>query len=797
MAKALLFARGVFGQQNNSMFTTVSPSTQGGAQTTEAAVTSRSPAGTYADLSVHVLTYFGPSNTLTVSLRVNGADSALVVACPAGTTGRFENLSDTVVVSDGDLVALRFRGNGAPYSNTTANAASLTFEATAPGVEVTQACRLAVATSATSRVYFAWAGSFQAFQLAADAQVQQVIRAPGTVDRGRVSVTANTRTLGSTLTLHKNGVDTSVSMAIPAGTTGQFEDLVNSTTVADGDTLCWALDPGGTGSLTMFAVQTRFQGAGNAFDTFASRATGGSNIDDGYAAPFGVFQTGATEVANTTRLNAQATLSNLRAQAGNGVTPCTTTVWINGAPANLTVTWPSGAAGYYEDSTHTDAVDPGDDFTLRCETADLAQAAWVGLTWTVGVPGVEVFPTAGQVEVQGEAPDVVVDEVVSPTAGQVDVVGLAPDVRINFDANPSPGVVEVHGAEPQVFVGINLTPEPGAVEVRGAVPLVVTDAFTAVSQAPQLVLGEGDAAARASQAAQLVMGAVVPDVRATQAVQLALATAVPCITHWCQVWIIRRLDGEVLAFTSLDRSIQFHGLTARSCASLMASATEGAANIGAVANMELAGIIDSDAITEADLWAGAYDGARVEVWLVPWAGTETPRRLAAGWAGKVSQGERGFTMEVLGPGARLEQQAITEPFTPGCRWVFGDGRCPVDVDALKVAGVITTPVNRRRFTAAALAGPPANPFTQGRVEFLTGANAGFRSETKDFDPDTGTFTLWLPTPQPMAPGDTFEAFPGCDKTKPTCQDYGAFDSFGGFPDIPGADSLTETPDAKY
>lgn len=286
------------------------------------------------------------------------------------------------------------------------------------------------------------------------------------------------------------------------------------------------------------------------------------------------------------------------------------------------------------------------------------------------------------------------------------------------------------------------------------------------------------------------------NIEVSQAGALVVYDYVPCATTWCQVWIIYRLDGEVLAYTSLDEDITFMGYDAKHCGSLNPTATEGAADLDSVGNYELTGIISDDGISEHDLWAGAYDGAYVEAWLVDWSGEDTPRRLAAGTAGKVSQGDS-FTMEVLGMGGKLQQQAVIPVATAKCRWQFGKGQCPVNVAAITQTAPVTYVGNRRVVKAAALVGYVAHPFVGGLVTALTGDNAGFQSEIKTFNAADGTFVMWVPAPYPWQVGDSLAFAPGCDQLVATCKSYGAFADFGGYPDVPGDDAMNESPDAVY
>lgn len=327
------------------------------------------------------------------------------------------------------------------------------------------------------------------------------------------------------------------------------------------------------------------------------------------------------------------------------------------------------------------------------------------------------------------------------------------------------------------------------------------------TQVPLLALLKVLVESYATQAPLLALTKVGVALEITQTPMLVLASAVPCISRWCQCWAFTRLDGVQYSFTSHDEPVTFRGRTFKPCASLNPSATEGATDIAAIGNMELSGIISDDGITEFDLFSGKFDGCRVEVWEVSWdGGTEAPPiRLAAGKVGTVSQGRDGFRAEVLGLGAQMQQQAVTQVVTPACRFVFGDSRCTKSLGPLTVSGAVTgvSITSRKRIfadLALAVASPPypGDYFVRGVVTFTTGANAGLKSEVKDFDPATGTLVLWQEMIEDIAPGDAFTVTPGCNLSKAMCKDrWSNYINFGGFPDVPGDDAASETPDAKY
>ncbi len=327
------------------------------------------------------------------------------------------------------------------------------------------------------------------------------------------------------------------------------------------------------------------------------------------------------------------------------------------------------------------------------------------------------------------------------------------------------------------------------------------------TQIVALVMGKPSAPLRATQYAALPLVEFHADTPITQMSALVLADYIPCTTQWAQTWTITRTDGQVFAFTSLDRPLTFRGVVHSPCNSLSATATEQSTTIGANGNMELLGIISDAGISEQELYNGLFDFAAFEIWMVPWLNHsgETPFRLMAGTTGTMSHGTEGFSFEVLTASANLRQRGLMENFTASCRYGFGstlDSRCPVNLAAITVAGSATSTAvpaasntATRRILIDSSRAEAAGHFDLGIVTFTGGANAGASSEIKRFE--GGVFVLWSPLLYPIEVGDTYTATPGCNKSP---ADHMRFNpdmiDYGGFPVVPGSDAINQFPDAK-
>ncbi|MEG0818335.1 MAG: DUF2163 domain-containing protein [Brevundimonas sp.] len=320
-----------------------------------------------------------------------------------------------------------------------------------------------------------------------------------------------------------------------------------------------------------------------------------------------------------------------------------------------------------------------------------------------------------------------------------------------------------------------------------------------ISQAVALILQAPVVPSHLTQAVALVSEPGIRPARITQAPALVLVQAESCSTTRAQIWTIRRRDGVVFSFTSHDQPIRRFGRTYTPCRSLDPSASENASTLGSVGNIELTGIIDDASISEADLYGGKFDDAFVTVDLVDWSDRAADAiRIASGWTGELSQGDEGFSMEVLGAGSRLDQQALVQMIAPGCRWIFGSPQCGKDKEALKMTGTVTTAKSRGALVAVLSNDGAGRQWENGTVRFTSGANAGQSVEIKTVDFGTGAVVLWAAPAFIPAPGDAFDMLPGCDLAKTGgCTLYANVINFGGFSDVPGQDSLLETPDAKF
>lgn len=285
-----------------------------------------------------------------------------------------------------------------------------------------------------------------------------------------------------------------------------------------------------------------------------------------------------------------------------------------------------------------------------------------------------------------------------------------------------------------------------------------------------------------------------------------LAYIGPCSTRRCQVWKITRKDGTVFAYTSHDEPVTWVGVEYLPCKSLAASAAESASELNSVGTVELTGMLDDEAISQEDIYAGLFDDAVVDIWMIPWDGQPddgAPFRIGGGNIGKLTRQEHAFTSEVLGPAARLQQASLVSFYTPGCDWDFGvlrsDGiGCPVHAESLKLAAVPVTGQKARTLVFFDVASPGGTTiWNGGKVRWLTGRNAGVICQVDTVDFSAQALSLWDIAPYPPLAGDTFDLIPGCPKTVAACKTYGVYISFGGFDDIPGPAALQSNADSLF
>lgn len=253
-------------------------------------------------------------------------------------------------------------------------------------------------------------------------------------------------------------------------------------------------------------------------------------------------------------------------------------------------------------------------------------------------------------------------------------------------------------------------------------------------------------------------------------------------------WRIERRDGVALALTDHDRDLAVDGLAYRAAPGMTPSAIKRSSGFTAD-TMQVDGALASDAITEADLVAGRWDGARVVLFGVDWSGGGGRVDLGEGTLGAVSVKDRGFSAELVGAAAMLDRPVV-EATSPECRAELGDARCRVAMAPRRGFARIMASDGAVLTLDRDEAG--SNLYGGGRVRWFGGGNAGLESAVSRSA--GATATLRAPPPFAVAPGALVELVEGCDKSIATCAArFGNAVNFRGEPFLPGIDLLTRYP----
>jgi uncharacterized phage protein (TIGR02218 family) len=268
------------------------------------------------------------------------------------------------------------------------------------------------------------------------------------------------------------------------------------------------------------------------------------------------------------------------------------------------------------------------------------------------------------------------------------------------------------------------------------------------------------------------------------------------VTTLALCWRLETAAGDVLGFTDHDRDLTFAGTSYRSQPGFTASERQAMTGLGS-ANLEVAGVVDDERLSEERLRAGDFDGAAIEIWQANWQDVSQRVLLRKGRLGEVKRGELGFTAELRGL-AQLLNEPKGRIFQYGCDAIVGDARCGVNLNAPQYRGVATviSAEGNRRLIVAGLATFADGWFADGVAHWTAGANAGRRQPVKShrLEGTSVVIELWQEAGSLIAAGDTFAVTAGCDRQFSTCRSKFANGlNFRGFPHMPGNDFVTSYP----
>jgi uncharacterized phage protein (TIGR02218 family) len=270
-------------------------------------------------------------------------------------------------------------------------------------------------------------------------------------------------------------------------------------------------------------------------------------------------------------------------------------------------------------------------------------------------------------------------------------------------------------------------------------------------------------------------------------------------TTLARLWKLTRTDGAVFGFTDHDEPISYAGTRYEPSSAFDASAiqTRSELNVDSASGI---GLLDSAGITAADIEAGRWDGAALQIVEVNYADLSMGHNpLRAGDLGNIQRDGPWFHAEMRGLLYRL-QNNIGRIVKPSCDATLGDARCGVDLDGspgFSTGGVVLSAASARQFStdSVAVLGFHEGWFDFGTVRWLDGLNAGLAMEIKQHiavgsPAGEATLVLQLPMPYAIWDGDAFELQPGCDKRKATCiAKFNNVLNFRGFSFVPGQDKV--------
>ena len=250
-------------------------------------------------------------------------------------------------------------------------------------------------------------------------------------------------------------------------------------------------------------------------------------------------------------------------------------------------------------------------------------------------------------------------------------------------------------------------------------------------------------------------------------------------------WRIYRKDGVALAFTTHDRDIWLGGLLHRSAPGLLPSSVRLSAALEDD-GVDIQGALSHDTIAPADLAAGRFDRATIDVGVLDWE-TGEHAVLYRGTIDKVLRDAITFTAEMRSLKAVLESDRLPRS-SPTCRAVFCGPGCGLSPPRFERETVIAGLA--RESDAVLIAGIDVEAYRFGRLRWIDGPHAGQVMQIRAIA--DGALIVDRDIDFAVQPGTRVHLREGCDHHFDTCTNR--FDNainFQGEPFLPGNDLLAQ------
>lgn len=263
-------------------------------------------------------------------------------------------------------------------------------------------------------------------------------------------------------------------------------------------------------------------------------------------------------------------------------------------------------------------------------------------------------------------------------------------------------------------------------------------------------------------------------------------------TSLATCWKATLKNATVYGFTDHTENITYNGVVYQSSTGYTPTNITTTENLS-VDNLEVVGMLSASSIADADIEAGLWDYAEIEIFQVNYKDlTQGALLQRKGWLGEVRTGKTVFTAELRGMAQKL-QQTVGELYQPTCRATLGDARCGKNLTAFTFTGTVQTVTSNRQFTDAGLVQADAY-FDYGLITWTGGLNVGLSMEVKTYT--VGSVLLQLPMPYSVQVGDSFSIVAGCGKRiiEDCKTKFNNVVNFRGEPYFPGTDALYKGPD---